>query len=495
MKYNKILTIIACIGIVSVSCDKWLEVTPQGDVDAKEFLTTANGYNAALGGVYYLLTSSTLYGSELTYGAMDALAQYWDLSTKTSHAYYKLALYDYADNTSRGYFSAIWSKMYEAIAQLNLIIESFEENRNQIPYSELIEGEAYALRAFIHLELAAMYGPVIKTSADLDKLCVAYRTGFNTTAQKFDSYNSLFTKAEQDLKKSLELLKNDPIIDNPRYYNGNASLLDYHAVLERRGSRMNYYGAKALLMRIELARLNKPAAYTMAKELIDEFERNERFSLVTSTTDKNLGGEMLSALYVNNLWSTADEVFVSEKVTNSNRSLVISADHYNTILNHIYGREPDGSGTDNRLRSWFEKAQSTLDYYAFLKYQEVPYQGMTRLAYYPEVPIVRLAEIYFTACETQIGVNNTLALEYLNTVRAARNLSDLDPITDDGMLLDMLLREMRKDYIGEGRMFLTYKRLFQPFYVRQGVMVGASDEIFVFPIPDSEYEFSPNEKL
>ena len=45
--------------------------------------------------------------------------------------------------------------------------------------------------------------------------------------------------------------------------------------------------------------------------------------------------------------------------------------------------------------------------------------GMTDpYAYYPEIPIMRLSEIYYIACEAQIGVDNTLALQYLNDVRS-----------------------------------------------------------------------------
>ncbi|MEG0796881.1 MAG: hypothetical protein RR397_10330 [Odoribacter sp.] len=60
-----------------ISCNSWLDVTPQGQVEASDMLSSEKGYNSALGGVYYTLSSSTLYGKELSYGLMDLLAQYW----------------------------------------------------------------------------------------------------------------------------------------------------------------------------------------------------------------------------------------------------------------------------------------------------------------------------------------------------------------------------------------------------------------------------------
>ena len=217
--------IIVLIALLSFSsCNDWLDVVPQGQVQGEDLLTDEKGYNSALDGIYYKLTSETLYGMELSFGMMDVLAQYWDLSTKTKNPYYKQSLFDYEDATSKTRFKAIWSMMYQGITQANYILESLEGNRDKIKYAELIEGEAYALRAFIHMELASMYGPVIRTEADLDKECIAYRTEYNVKAQEFESMRSVLTKAKEDLTKAEELLKNDPIVENKRYGNGNSSI-------------------------------------------------------------------------------------------------------------------------------------------------------------------------------------------------------------------------------------------------------------------------------
>lgn len=195
--------IIVLIALLSFSsCNDWLDVVPQGQVQGEDLLTDEKGYNSALDGIYYKLTSETLYGMELSFGMMDVLAQYWDLSTKTKNPYYKQSLFDYEDATSKTRFKAIWSMMYQGITQANYILESLEGNRDKIKYSELIEGEAYALRAFIHMELASMYGPVIRSEADLDKKCIAYRTEYNVKAQEFESMRSVLTKAKEDLTKA-----------------------------------------------------------------------------------------------------------------------------------------------------------------------------------------------------------------------------------------------------------------------------------------------------
>ena len=143
------------------------------------------------------------------------------------------------------------------------------------------------------------------------------------------------------------------------------------------------------------------------------------------------------------------------------------------------------------MRFWFGKPSNGGSYYIFSKL-ETSYPGTT-LPYYPEIPILRLAEVYYVACETMIGKDNVKALGYLNDVRESRNLARLNGSYGNDEIMEFLMREMRKRFfIGEGRMFMIYKRLYKRFYVKQGVIIAPTKDKYIFPIPDDEYEFSPN---
>ena len=85
-------------------------------------------------------------------------------------------------------------------------------------------------------------------------------------------------------------------------------------------------------------------------------------------------------------------------------------------------------------------------------------------------------------------------MQYLNDVRSTRDLTPLENVSDDATLLEYLVREARKDFIGDGRMFFMYKRLFYPIYTVAGRTIQPSDNIFVLPIPDNEYEFAGIDK-
>ena len=109
---------------------------------------------------------------------------------------------------------------------------------------------------------------------------------------------------------------------------------------------------------------------------------------------------------------------------------------------------------------------------------------------------MRMSEIYYILSESSIGKDpqNEQALEYLNQVRRTRNLEDIKGPLSDEVMLEYIVRDARKDFIGEGRIFLMYKRLFYSIYVSAEKTVAPTDAMFVFLIPDNEYEFTGQEK-
>lgn len=505
---NKLAIVFAAGGLLlGTSCNSWLDVTPEGQVQAEELYETAKGCNAALGGIYYILTAEELYGRELSYGMRDVLAQYYEsaIVNDPQHTYYELSMYNYEWAGNVSLFNSVWSYMYQAIAECNALIYYLEPNAAAIEYSDLILGEAYALRAWIHMELFEMYGPVIHTKADLSKKAIAYRSEFNVVSQLFDTGDDVLKYAESDLQKALELMRDDPIKVQGRRADGNQSLLDYYDVLNYRGGRMNYYCALGLLARLEMLRQNPDEAFKYVTRFLDEskgvirfVDKNEIESTSEMGKDLNYSSEMLGALYTNELYVYTNRFFSMEGESDQKRTVLIDDNLYAQWMNEVYGRTPDGSGTDNRFRYWFgipeTSGGSVTNNYYFKKLHAAYNGGAQELGYYPEVPIMRLSEIYYIACEANIGKNNEAALGYLNDVRRTRNLQDLEDPLDDATLKDFLIREMRKDFIGEGRMFSVYKRLFCPIYVKSGKIIDPQEAYFVFPIPDAEYEYTDNEK-
>ena len=117
MKYIVLLGLILSLS----ACNKWLDVEPLGQVDAEKMFEDEKGCLQTLTGTYILLTSQEAYGEELTLGYVDEIVRYWN---KIGKAYD----FDYKDATLVGRFNGTWGKMYEAIANVNLLLQNLKDS-------------------------------------------------------------------------------------------------------------------------------------------------------------------------------------------------------------------------------------------------------------------------------------------------------------------------------------------------------------------------------
>ena len=143
-----------------------------------------------------------------------------------------------------------------------------------------------------------------------------------------------------------------------------------------------------------------------------------------------------------------------------------------TNISSIY----EGTNDDIRLANWIQASNNYLVKYA--KENE---------KFYPKQVLIKLSEMYLIVAEAKMNLHEDDALEYLNTMRRSRilnsNISDKNELNQD-----VLIAEMRREFLGEGQLFFEYKRLNSPIL---NVLkdVPASNSVFVLPIPDSEQEY------
>ena len=72
-------------GLLSfTSCNDWLDVDPKTSIAADKQFSSEYGFKDALTGIYLKLTSTNLYGRNLTFGYLDELARlYQDQNVQT----------------------------------------------------------------------------------------------------------------------------------------------------------------------------------------------------------------------------------------------------------------------------------------------------------------------------------------------------------------------------------------------------------------------------
>ena len=76
--FKNIMVLLALI-LGGSSCDSFLDVQPKGEVLEGDLLKDAKGFENALYGVYAKMGATNLYGQNLSYSALDLMAQYLSL--------------------------------------------------------------------------------------------------------------------------------------------------------------------------------------------------------------------------------------------------------------------------------------------------------------------------------------------------------------------------------------------------------------------------------
>ena len=59
----------------TISCSNWLDVEPKSEIKGDVLFETEQGFEDAITGVYILMTDTRLYGKEMSYGFIEAVAQ------------------------------------------------------------------------------------------------------------------------------------------------------------------------------------------------------------------------------------------------------------------------------------------------------------------------------------------------------------------------------------------------------------------------------------
>ncbi len=99
--FKNIMVLLALI-LGGSSCDSFLDVQPKGEVLEGDLLKDAKGFENALYGVYAKMGSTNLYGQNLSYSALDLMAQYY--TSTNNEEVEPLIKYDYKNTKAEDLF-------------------------------------------------------------------------------------------------------------------------------------------------------------------------------------------------------------------------------------------------------------------------------------------------------------------------------------------------------------------------------------------------------
>lgn len=463
-------TYILYVGIALLlsSCNDWLDVQPRSQVEDTELFETESGYKEALAGVYSSMVSTKTYAKEATYGFIGVLGQEWDFYY--SSQYDDAAAYNYEAAMPTSYIREFWANSYSGIANANNLLRHIDSHPGLFSKDNygVIKGEALALRAFLHFDLLRCFG--VSYAVNPDQPAIPYSTALSYRVFPQLTVHEVAEKAITDLLAAEELLKtSDPIITEREI----DETVD-NGYLINRQMHLNYYAVKALQARIYLWMGENDKAFDAAKEVIE----SGKFTWSTVANmqagyDRCFGDEHLFAL--NNLTLTAD---IADKYFSdgSQYSFAVTRDR---LLDYF-----DNATQDYRYTFLFKSGSATHANNRYItKYDE---SSSTSTYYKYKMPLIRLSEMYLIKSEVEYREGDADAAKAtLNQLRRARNLPGLDELPTDFDL--ELIREYRREFLGEGQLFFLYKRLNRA-NILYSTVDAVAEKVYTFPLPITETE-------
>lgn len=462
--------------ILGTSCKKFLQVQPRDYIFEEEAFSSVKGTESALNGIYQLLADSLLYGNMLTLNATEQMAQYYAPAKSSLNSF---AYYTYIDASVKTTLNAIWSQVYYQILGVNNFCTKLEDPSFNVITGEqrnIMLGEAYAIRAFLHFDLLRLFGPVYVKNPQNPS--IPYYRKVAREAAPILPASTVISELVHDLDSALLLLKNDPIrTKGPDWSNVPevGQSIDY---LSNRQRRMNYFAVKTLLARVLLYAGKKSEAWSTIQPVIAEQEPFFPWSSEADyAKDPLLSKESFFGIENRNLYNNYRQLF-SQLLTDD----IIFAPTPGR-LNALYAP----TSSDLRLKYWFNPGvDGNKSYKVFVKFNNATVTDNTRLYYQP---LIRKSELYLIAAETTPDLAQ--GYDFLNRLRTNKGLTPLSYQANSSYaeLLARIQDEYQREFIGEGQTFFMFKRLnisVLPTFVDGTLTRYMTAGMYVPPLPENE---------
>ena len=504
---NKIKT-FCCAGLLiasTTSCADWLDVKMEDQIMDNMLYSEESGFKIALNGAY--LDMINLYGSDLSAGKIDIMAQYYNVTENYNHTYKIYPGYKFDDGEYESFRDNVWTKAYRLIANLNVLLEHCDEEGSALSPTlyPIVKGEALALRAMIHLDMLRLFGPVYNDATASEK-CIPYQLSSSKDIQPLLPASEVLENVIKDLKDASDLLKDsDPIItDGIRNSLQNDNGLD-NDFLNYRQLRLNYYATQALLARAYAWKGDKTEAYNIAKNnIIDKIttEEVEVFPWITKEAyemsgkpDRLFSSEVFFAIYKTDRSNLYQSLFSSALHPRKSRLTIAAIAPTDTKMMELYDDTNDWrlamwdiiEPTEDEVNEAIANNTQATNTIFLKKYEDFEAGTSTNGTelYRYMIPLIRLSEVYLMAAEG--APSREEAIGYINTIRLHRNCRDLDE--ENLNIQDAITKEFAKEVIGEGQLFFYYKR-----HAMESIFSGASIDglkqislsNYVLPLPKSE---------
>lgn len=377
--------------------------------------------------------------------------------TAYSSAYAELDnLYNWQDNAIDNLSSQLWTDYYMTIAYLNTLLTRLDEveltEDGDAVELDKVRSEAQALKAYCYFDLLRIYAPRY-AEENLDR-------------------DGIILKNRLELDFLPRSSMRDCISEIDR-------LLTAAASVENTGTAVYYFGSDAvaaLRAEFELYRENYEAAVTSGLPLL------------------NGAAERWTATDYDNLW-TANESQERIFAPYIFDSFYIDL-NYDRERGDYFCLSDEVTYEDGDMRkTWCEYTDTPMTgVRCFGKYNRMYYEN-TEVRY---INTLRYSGVCFTVAEAYARDNQPdEAVALMNEYLGARGCTLMDENLSGDNLVNAILTEKQKEFVGEGTRYFDLKRTGVPVvrYNESGsaaMTISVDDYRHLFPIPQSEYRYNDN---
>ncbi len=449
MKSLRYIIIILSTIVVTLACNKKLDVLPQQSV-TQDQIKSSGDVKAVLFGAYTLLQSGGAFGEQYIF-IPDLLASADQVDFIGTFTNYKDIFKKRQDKTN-SIAAGLWATGYDIINVTNTVLDKI--TLVDADERDAIKGEAEFIRGITYFQLANLFcKPYSAGNVNLKNLGVPLVLApvyvYDSTKDK-PSRSTVFEVYQQVVQDLTDAAAKLPsTADN---------------------GRATKYAAEAFLSRVYMNMADYSNAAVMADDVI------------------NSGNYGLSTLFgnsFNNIANSQEDIFAIQQTSQSN------AGTQNGGIVTFYLAQPSGRGDAQVDVGYFNHFDDPNDVRGNFFYNGVSIAGFDGIypgkwaAFYKVIPVIRLAEMYLTRGEANLHRGVALGarpVQDYNTVRRRANATAATVVT-----INDFIEERFRELGFEGDRLWTLKRLQQDVG-----NLSYDDDKLVLPIPQRELDVNIN---
>lgn len=460
---------VVFFGILNTGCEDFLDINSSTATDDTIVLSNTSNLDKILVGTYNgLLMGNTVYASDRGLAGLTGMMHYYplagtDITSLKGMGTSEHTAYTFADSRTQAsgfYTQSIWSQFYDHINRCNIILDALTSATGPDSDKKEISGQAKAIRAISYFNLIMNYQKTYAVGKSLRGV-ILRTSSSDPDSMPFSTVEDIYNRIVTDL--------NDAKIELRDYQTSEPWRIDYEVVC-------SWLARVYLVMATDWSEVfnNANAAYENHKTLLtkeqwcggfDDFIENQYNEFIWGYQNTELSNAGTSTPF--NMWFN-----LPPSAGESNNTQYIYS-YITYFVTDQWLKLFDGDETDYRA-SRLDKTEDVKDEdildvsndyakymlwhrtnnpdkmtkskWAYNKFLHLGEQGETRA----DICLIRSSEMLLMMAEAAVHLDKIPeALNYLQTLQSARNVSKITTTTDKDELLEAIYIERRKELLGE----------------------------------------------